>query len=141
VSEESYAVTVAVRRQDGSIEQVRVGSAVRTDEGFSLRLGELTVSPNPERRTAPAASTSTPGDLPTVFPPYGRSKGLPIHGASEGDLDFYANGARRSLADPGKARWHEKERSLLAAIDAERARQGMGGGEEPPPPGDGDAPF
>jgi hypothetical protein len=80
-----------------------------------------------------------------VFPNYGRSKGAPIAGASAGDLEFYANGCRRSLADPSKARWHDKERSLLAAIEAEMARQGGGGGDpgygEPPPPSDDDAPF
>ena len=88
------------------------------------------------------------------FPNYGRSKNAPIFGATEQDLEYYANGARRSLADPSKARWHDKERALLAAIEAELARQrggGSGGGdeqgggaysdEEPPPPGDEDAPF
>jgi hypothetical protein len=68
-----------------------------------------------------------------VFPPYGRSRGLPIRGASAQDLDFYATGARRTLADPGKARFHDKERTLLGAIEAEQARQGGGG-----PPDDGE---
>lgn len=89
-----------------------------------------------------------------VFPPYGRSKGAPIYGASMQDLEYYANGCRRTLNDPSKSRWHEKERVLLAAIEAEIARQSGGsgeggeggegggfGGEEPPPPGDEDAPF
>lgn len=82
-----------------------------------------------------------------VFPPYGRSKGAPIYGASMQDLEYYANGCRRTLNDPSKSRWHEKERVLLAAIEAEIARQrgegggDGGGGEEPPPPGDEDAPF
>ena len=91
-----------------------------------------------------AAPPGKPGEI-TTFPPYGRSKGAPIHGATEQDLEYYANGARRSLGDPGKARWHDKERALLAAIDAEVARQGLGGGSpaggEPPPPSDEDAPF
>ncbi len=84
-----------------------------------------------------------------VFPNYGRSKGAPIQGASMQDLEFYANGARRSLGDPSKSRWHDKERALLAAIEAEMARQRGGGGggggggrhggdNEPPPPSDGD---
>jgi hypothetical protein len=64
-----------------------------------------------------------------VFPPYGRSKGQPIAGASQQDLEFYANGSRRSLNDPSKSRWHDKERLLLAAIEAEIARQGGGGGD------------
>ena len=64
------------------------------------------------------------------------------------DLEYYAAGCKRTLNDPGKARWHDKERVLLAAIEAEIARQGGGGGRaddggfgEPPPPGDEDAPF
>ncbi len=89
-----------------------------------------------------------------VFPPYGRSKGLPISGASMQDLEFYANGCRRTLSDPGKARWHDKERVLLAAIEGEMSRQGGGGGgggggfggdgpddSHIPPPSDEDAPF
>jgi hypothetical protein len=63
-----------------------------------------------------------------VFPPYGRSKGAPIAGATMQDLEFYASGARRSLSDPSKSRWHEKEKQLLATIEAESARQGGGGG-------------
>jgi hypothetical protein len=63
-----------------------------------------------------------------VFPPYGRSKGAPVSGASLNDLEFYRNGCLRTLADESKARWHDKERVLLAAIEAEIARQGGGDG-------------
>jgi hypothetical protein len=63
-----------------------------------------------------------------TFPPYGRSKGAPIAGASIQDLEFYINGSRRSLEDPSKSRWHDKERVLLAAMEAELARQRGGGG-------------
>ena len=63
-----------------------------------------------------------------VFPPYGRSKGAPIAGASIQDLEYYISGSRRSLDDPSKSRWHDKERSLLAAMEAELARQRGGGG-------------
>lgn len=81
------------------------------------------------------ASAPSSGGGDQVFPNYGRSKGMPITGASMQDLEFYANGSRRSLADPGKARFHDKERVLLAAIEAEIARQrgeGPGPGEPPP---------
>jgi hypothetical protein len=154
---ETYPVLVAVSRADGSIENVQVGTAVRQGDGFVLKLGELALGPPrpaagpPPARGSAAAGAPAPGGatgpLPTVFPNYGRSKGGPIRGASLNDLEFYANGARRSLADPSKARWHDKERALLEAIDAEIARQrGGGGGEgpdgnEPPPHGDEDAPF
>jgi len=65
-----------------------------------------------------------------VFPPYGRSKGMPIAGASVQDLEFYIGGSRRSLDDPSKARWHDKERVLLAAMEAELARRTAGDGGE-----------
>lgn len=133
-------VTVSVTRADGTVEQVQVGTAVRRGDGFSLRLAELTIggegglrAGTPARRAAAAPA----GEGPTVFPPYGRSKGMPIRGASVQDLEFYATGARRTLADPGKARFHDKERTLLAILEAELARQGSGAGEqpeEPPPP-------
>jgi len=159
---ESYPVTVSVTRRDGSVEQVRVGTAIRQGDGFSLKLGEMTLGAPEAARPARAASSSPSGGDGMVFPPYGRSKGQPIAGATMQDLEFYANGCRRTLNDPGKSRWHDKERVLLAAIEAEIARQGgdapdssggYGGGggggygrsggygEEPPPPGDEDAPF
>lgn len=131
---EQYPVTVAVRRADGRVEQVRVGTAVRNGDGFSLQLGDLSIGGQPEaaaaaprRAAAPAAGGGGGGGM--VLPNYGRSKGAPIVGASMQDLEFYANGARRSLADPSKSRWHDKERQLLEAIEAEMARQrGEGGG-------------
>ncbi len=150
MSEPGFPVTVAVTRPDGKVEQVRVGTAFKEGDGFRLVLGELAIGGAQDRPAAaarPAASgaPSSAGE-PTQFPNYGRSKNAPIAGASEQDLEYYANGARRSLADPSKARWHEKERALLAAIEKELARQrgeppGPGGSGEPPPPGDEDAPF
>lgn len=76
--------------------------------------------------SAPAAPART-GSGPAL-PNYGRRKGEPIEGCPIADLEYYANGARRSLDDPAKARWHDKERALLAAIEAEIARQRGGGG-------------
>lgn len=153
-------VYVQVRRPDGASERVRVGSAERVEDGFVLSLGDLFVGASTEpARRAPSAGAMPasggqgsagplpPGALPEVFPPYGRSKGMPIRGASAQDLEFYANGSRRSLGDPSKARFHDKERLMLAAIEGELARQrgdapsGGGGPDEPPPPGDEDAPF
>lgn len=67
----------------------------------------------------PAARPAAASTGGAVFPPYGRSKGLPVAGASRRDLDFYRSGCLRTLGDESKSRWHEKERALLAAIDAE----------------------
>ena len=176
VSEQAYPVTVGVRRADGSVEQVRVGTAVRAGDGFRLTLGELSIGGTaevasagrppvstggaggavfppygrskgaPVRRAAPAAGSEAGGGGAggMVFPPYGRSKGQPVAGASAQDLEFYASGCRRSLADPAKSRWHDKERVLLAAIEAEMAKQRGGGGfddDAPPPRSDDDMPF
>jgi hypothetical protein len=147
---DEYPVTIAARRPDGTVEQVRVGTATKSGDGFLVRLNELTIGQAhavPGGRGAaergPARPPGGPAGLPTVLPNYGRSKGMPIAGASVQDLEFYANGARRTLADPSKSRFHEKERLLLAAIDTELARQGHGsaeGAEEPPIPSDSDMP-
>jgi hypothetical protein len=146
MTDQGFPVTVAVARGDGSIEQVRVGTAYKSGEGFSLRLGELTIGSTPVQDAAPRRKAASGGGGDgMVFPPYGRSKSAPIVGASMQDLEYYANGSRRSLADPSKARWHDKEKVLLAAIEAEIARQrgsdSGSGGDEPPPPDDADAPF
>ncbi|MET0286734.1 MAG: hypothetical protein ABW352_19795 [Polyangiales bacterium] len=128
---QSFPVTVLVKRPDGSTEAVRVGTAVRAGDGFQLTLGELTIGGTPvaaQPARARAASAPQGGGDGAVFPPYGRSKGQPVAGASVQDLEFYINGSRRSLDDPSKSRWHDKERVLLAAMEAELARQRGGGG-------------
>jgi len=153
VSDSSFPVTIQVQRPNGSTEHVRVGTAVRVGDSFRLTLGELAIGTTPDSAAArrPAASSSG-GAEGTVFPPYGRSRGAPIAGASTQDLEFYISGSRRSLDDPSKARWHEKERVLLAAMEAELARQKGGAGDgkasegddyydDAPPPTDDDIPF
>ena len=157
MNDQSFPVTVLVQRADGSTESVRVGTAVRAGNGFQLRMGELSIGlvadPAPARGSREAAPS---GDRGLVFPPYGRSKGAPIAGASVQDLEYYIAGSRRSLDDPSKSRWHDKERTLLAAMEAELARQRGGGSagrggsdasDEPPDgyddsaPPDDDIPF
>lgn len=158
MSEQGYPVSVAVRRPDGRVEQVRIGTAYKQGDGFTLRMDDLQIGGTPEAAPAPRRASSGGGGggggEGMSFPNYGRSKGGPIVGATMQDLEYYANGARRSLADPSKSRWHDKERALLAAIEAEIARQQGGGGgggggrgggsrggygdSEPPPPGDSD---
>ncbi|MBN1208549.1 MAG: hypothetical protein JXB05_27060 [Myxococcaceae bacterium] len=162
MSEQGYPVTVAVRRPDGHVEHVRVGTAFKHEDGFTLRMGELSIGGTPDAASAPAPRRAFSGGGASggagdggVFPNYGRSKGAPIRGATMQDLEYYANGARRSLADPSKSRWHDKERALLAAIEAEIDRQRGGGSadeegggppsarddSEPPPHTDDDIPF
>lgn len=130
-------------------------------DSFRVTFAELTIGGpaagghDTARRSAPPPASN--GGM--VFPPYGRSKGAPVAGASMQDLEYYASGCRRTLADQSKSRWHDKERQLLAAIEAEIARQGgsTSGGDgrssaprggrssapmfdEPPPFGDNDIP-
>ena len=143
---------MAVRRPDGSTEQVRVGTAVRVEDTFQISLGELSIGAVADPASAARRAPQSAGDGGMVFPPYGRSKGTPVAGGSMQDLEFYANGCRRTLGDESKSRWHEKERVLLAAIEQEMARQGgdapssTGNGsafdyDAAPPPTDDDIPF
>ena len=157
-----FPVWVSVTRDDGRVEQVRVGSAVKTGEGFTVAFDAMMIGSAPMSERAKSAASARPSagssgaSRPTAPPPgdgmllpnYGRSKGQPVVGASLQDLEFYANGSRRSLSDPSKARWHDKEKQLLAAIEGEIARQRgedppppSSDDEGPPPPGDEDAPF
>lgn len=77
-----------------------------------------------EAAANPPGAPERPASAGAVFPNYGGAKGQPVEGASVRDLEYYANGARRCLADESKARFHAKERALLAAIEAELARRG-----------------
>ena len=133
MTEQAFPVTVLVKRPDGSSESVRVGTAVRAGDGFRLTLGELSIGATADAAPSRAARDAAPAAAGgMVFPPYGRSKGQPIAGASVKDLEFYISGCRRTLDDPAKSRWHDKERVLLAALEAELARQqgGEGGDED-----------
>lgn len=89
--------------------------------------------------TQPAAAVPTG----VVFP-FGTSKGKPVAGADMRSLEFFRGACLKTLADPDKQRFHEKERGLLAAIEAEMRRQGVdpqpASSFEPPPPSDADAP-
>lgn len=142
---------------------VRVGTLTRAEAGIFLSLGEMFLGEAvpAARSAAPAPAARSSGPVPTTFPNYGRNKNGPIAGASDEDLQYYAAGARRSIADPSKSRWHDNERALLAAIEGEMARQPGGqaqgaprpafmdapGGaqssfrDEPPGPSDSDIPF
>ena len=86
-------------------------------------------SPLPWETTATAAKPSTGGATGAVFPNFGSSKGESIHGASERNLRYYAHAAMRTLADPAKERWHDKERTMLAAYVNELERQGKDAAE------------
>jgi len=88
-------VMVEVARDDGSQEFVRVGTARREGTYFVLDLGALRISWTPQ----PA-----PG------------------GGTVEELEYIATRARKTLADPSKARWHDQERALLEKVEQELAR-------------------
>ncbi len=103
-------------------------------EALAMAVGAL-VKLLTERPAPPAAASAPAGGA--TLPNYGRSKGQPIAGAALAELEYYAAGCRKSIADPTKARWHDNERKTLAAIEAEILRQGGG---VPPPSGPADNP-
>jgi len=70
--------------------------------------------PQPPPRAAPSPNANG-----AVFPNYGRSRGMPVKGASSDDLQFYKQRAIKSLNDPAKSRFHAQEKALLDAINAE----------------------
>lgn len=92
--------------------------------GGSSRAGEDDAGGAPTRGGGSGRGAGG-GEGGAVFPPFGRSKGQPIHGATQKDLEWYASTAQKDLADPSKARYHEEKRGLLAAINAEAKRQGF----------------
>lgn len=98
-------------------------------EAADAILAEMRASKRPAASGAPASQRAA-GGTGARFGNYGRSKGQPVEGATMQDLEYYAGGCRRSLADPAKARFHDSERVLLAAIEAEITRQQ---GSAPPP--------
>lgn len=69
------------------------------------------------------ATPSAPTSAPTELPTYGPAPKAPIHGADPRHLEVYLQGARKTLANPEKARYHAKESALIGAIEAELARQ------------------
>lgn len=105
---------------------------MRALELLSLKVDGLVHASTLARAPAPAAAA---GGL--VFPNYGKAKGMPVAGAPRKDLEFYASGCRKTLDDPSKSRWHDKERALLAAIEAELARQDGRQGDDFGPPAAG----
>lgn len=108
MNEPGLPVTVAVRRADGSVERVRVGTAYEGTDGFTLQMHELVIGEGEAR------ADSQPLGVPRA------SGGV---GVGVEDLEFFAGRSRRVLADPSKARWHADERARLAAIEKEIARR------------------
>ena len=54
---------------------------------------------------------------------FGRRKGEAIEGMPIADLEWYLAAADKSLANPEKARFHDNERAIKAALEREIAKQ------------------
>jgi len=89
-----------------------------------------------------------------VFPNYGRRKNEPVFGSAESDLEYYASGCRRTLADPNRragttgahpARRHRERAGAPRGLGPTDMSAGGSSSDEPPPsfgpPGDDDIPF
>ena len=143
--DDGNAATGAGRRDSTPAHQHQAkpqGDAVEREEA-ALRTATTRPATTAKPAATPRSSSASAG---VTFPNYGRARGAPVAGASMQDLEFYANGARRSLADPAKQRFHASEQKLLDAIEAEIARQSDPSNfrsepGEPPPHTDADVPF
>lgn len=137
---EAHPVFVEVGGQ-----RVRVGTAHRAEDGaFVLVLGgTLGIGPSEGPARAAGASSGGGGRDGGTFPPFGRMKGKLIRGAPLSDLEWYSEAVRRSVEDPTKARWRDKNEEMLRNLEAEIHRQNGGEGYTPPqnPPSDDDIPF
>lgn len=101
----------------------RVGTAYQQqDGGFTLVLGgTLSLGPGQASTSRGGAPSATGG---AVFPPFGRKKGQPIVGCDLENLEWYRGAIQRSVDDPARANFREKNQAVLDAIEAEIARQG-----------------
>jgi hypothetical protein len=114
--DQGHPVTMVVTLADGMVERVRIGTAHRTEGGWTVHLGELEIDGAPVR---------SPSGFVVAQAPRGQGQGaLPAAAFSrQVDLELYAERARRTLADPSKQRWHQQEREVLEAIEAELTRR------------------
>lgn len=126
MTEKGVAVTVKVRRDDGSTEHVRVGTAYRADGAFRIRFGEMFIA---DAGLPRGLAVETEGEaIPLKVEPVSWKDPASVASTANDTsalrgLEFCAERARRNLANPAKARWHEDERALLEAIEAELSRQ------------------
>ncbi len=97
-----------VIREDGTEGWVPVGTARVVGHALVLNL---------EARTVEVATVAPP-KKPVTAPVE------PKPGMAE-DLQYIAQRARKTLADPGKAKWHEEEREILRQAESELARLGV----------------
>lgn len=129
--------------QAGS-QKVRVGTAYKDGEDFTLSFGGLSIGATPDAHSTQrrAASGDSGGHR---LPNFGKSAGGPVYGAALRDLEFYRSVLAKNVEDPSKARWRDQNQATLDAIEAEIHRQNGGEGYTPPrsdgPVDDTEVPF
>lgn len=112
---EQLPVLVSVRGWDGKVQQVRVGTAFKSDAGIRVLMNELSIGELPV--TFPELTVHPARQLEAATPP----RGTKIDRV--GQLRTFAERARKILADPMKKRWHAEQQALLAEIEAELSRR------------------
>ena len=73
---------------------------------------------------APAGAPAATHDRAMSFA-FGRAKGVSLGQLADDDLSFYRSACRRTLDDPAKANFHQKETLKLAAVEAELRFRGL----------------
>lgn len=101
--------------------KVRIGTAIADGDGsFTLNLGGLSMGPG-QASTSRGGAAGASG---AVLPPFGRKRGQPIAGCDLENLEWYRGVVQKSVDDPDKARFRERNQEVLSAIEAEIVRQG-----------------
>jgi hypothetical protein len=119
--EKVLAVTVKVRRENGRVDSVQVGTAYRAGQGYRIHFGDLSIGDAGVARGLSAETDRVELEQQPLNEPTAASA-APASSTIRG-LEFCAERARKNLANPAKARWHDDERALLEEIEAELARQ------------------
>lgn len=98
-------VFLKVDRPDGTHELRQVGTALSDADGFVVGLDPVAVkampAPTPKLEPLPAAVLAA------------------CRNEDAEALEAIAERARKTITDPAKAAWHEKERELLRKVEAE----------------------
>jgi hypothetical protein len=120
--EKVLAVTVKVRRENGRVENVQVGTAYRVGKGYRIQFGDLSIGDAGVARGLSAETDRVELEKQPLNEPASAPNAHASSSTIRG-LEFCAERARKNLANPAKARWHDDERALLEEIEAELARQ------------------
>lgn len=79
-------------------------------------------SPSPPPPPPPPSPTANSDSGPRA-PGFGRNAGALLSQLEEGDLAWYESALLRSIEDPSKTKWREKNEGDLANVRAEIARR------------------